>query len=216
METSWNNKWESEANRAYWNEPDEYVVKFCSAHGIGPGDTVLDLGCGVGRHAIYLSKRGARVYAIDESEAAIAKLKESAASLDLDIKAEVCNYLTAQPAQEFDCIIAFNVIYHGDFLHFSRSVFKCGDLLKSNGRLFFTCPSRDDAKYGSGNKVAEHTYESLNSIHSGDVHYFTDEPELRNLMCEFDNVKIETQEHYWDNNGTQQFASNFIVTARKP
>ena len=36
---------------------------------LSPGDTVLDLGCGAGRHAIEFGKRGYHVTAIDISSA---------------------------------------------------------------------------------------------------------------------------------------------------
>jgi len=215
MQTKWNAQWNNEADRAYWNTPDKHVIKFSDSHSIGDGDTVLDLGCGVGRHAIYLAQRGARVHAIDESETAVKKLTESAGSLLVDIKTDVCNYLSLQPVKKYDYIIAFNVIYHGDASHFGQSVNKCRGLLKPNGRLFFTCPTRKDGKYGNGNKVDEHTYESLNSVHPGDVHYFTDEAELYDLLCKFKGVTIEKDEYYWDNNGVRQFASNYIVVACK-
>ena len=215
MKTTWNDKWANESHRAYWNTPDQHVITFSDDCKIGSGDAVLDLGCGVGRHAIYLAQRGAQVHAIDESEAAIVKLKGSAARLHLDIKIDVCNYLPFQPPAPFDYIIAFNVIYHGNAAHFKQSILKCYDLLKPNGKLFFTCPSRRDGKYGNGDKIAEHTYRSFNSIHPGDTHYFTSEPELRDLMCQFAHVEIETDDHVWDNNGTSQFASNLIVTAHK-
>ena len=33
--------------------------------GVGPGDLVLDLGCGFGRHAFEAARRGASVVALD-------------------------------------------------------------------------------------------------------------------------------------------------------
>ena len=33
--------------------------------GVGPGDRVLDLGCGFGRHAFEAARRGASVVALD-------------------------------------------------------------------------------------------------------------------------------------------------------
>jgi len=215
MKTNWDKQWASGSARSYWNTPDKHVAKFSDDYSIGKGDVALDLGCGIGRHSIYLSKRGARVTAIDESAIAVSRLAESAAALRLEIDMETCDYLSFRPREKFDYVIAFNVIYHGDAAHFSKSIAKCYELLKPEGALFFTCPSRSDGKYGSGNEVAENTYESLNSLHSGDMHYFACESELKELLCQFAAVKIETDEYYWDNNGVAQFASNYIVVADK-
>ncbi len=216
MKTGWDCKWPSESEKDYWNKPDKYVIAFSDKYLIRDGCSVLDLGCGIGRHTVCFAERGARVFAVDESCAAIARLIEKAGKMRLDIQAAVCNYLNFEPLEKFDYIIAFNVIYHGDGMHFAKSVDKCHELLKPGGRLFFTCPTRDDEKYGSGEMAAEHTYKSMNSVHPGDVHYFTCESELEVLMDKFNEVITEKEEHYWNNNGKEQFASNYIVTARKP
>ena len=217
MKTAWDNQWKNEADKTYWNTPDRHVIEFSDNNNIGKGDKVLDLGCGVGRHSIYLAQRGAFVYAIDESEVAIEKLKPESLSLNIDeaIQTKICDYLSFDAEAIFDYIIAFNVIYHGDVLHFKESISKCYEMLKPGGKLFFTCPSKSDAKYGSGEKIAEHTYESLNSIHPGDIHYFSDENELREMLKIFSDVRIIKDEYYWDNNGKSQFASNFIIVTEK-
>ena len=211
MNTNWDIQWKTESEKSFWNTPNKNVVKFSEENNIGEGDAVLDLGCGIGRHAIYFAQRNAYVSAVDESPIAI----EAVRKLNLNIKTELCDYLKFNPPEKFDYIIAFNVIYHGDFSRFSKSINKCCELLKPNGKIFFTCPSRSDAKYGNGKKITEHTYESLNSVHPGDIHYFTCETEIKDLMVNFKNIKIEKEEYYWDNSGTKQFASNFIIIAER-
>jgi ubiquinone/menaquinone biosynthesis C-methylase UbiE len=46
---------------------------------IKPGDKILDIGCGTGRHSIELSRRGLNVLGIDPSEVMIAAARERAA-----------------------------------------------------------------------------------------------------------------------------------------
>jgi SAM-dependent methyltransferase len=46
--------------------------------GINPGDRILDIGCGAGRHSIELSRRGYDVLGIDPSQAMVAAAKERA------------------------------------------------------------------------------------------------------------------------------------------
>lgn len=213
--TTWNNEWKREANRDFWNKSDDYVIQFANQYNIGDDDVVLDLGCGIGRHTIYCAQRGAYVYAVDESSTAIEKLTLESTMLNLKVQTAISDYLLFNASVKFDYIIAFNVIYHGDITHFKSSILKCYDLLKPNGKLFFTCPSRSDDKYGNGNYVAEHTYESLNSIHPGDMHYFTDEVELKSIMGNLFTVIINKEEHYWDNRGVSQFASNYVVVAER-
>ncbi len=49
--------------------------------GIRPGDTVLDLGCGGGRHAFECYRRGARVVALDHNEKDVAEVGQMLAAM---------------------------------------------------------------------------------------------------------------------------------------
>ncbi|MFN2332922.1 MAG: class I SAM-dependent methyltransferase, partial [Wenzhouxiangellaceae bacterium] len=48
--------------------------------------TVLDLGCGPGRHALPLARAGLDVTAVDTSEALLEQLRQRAADLDLSLE----------------------------------------------------------------------------------------------------------------------------------
>jgi LysM repeat protein/soluble lytic murein transglycosylase-like protein len=72
---------------------------------IPAGSTVLDVGCGTGRHAIELCKRGYSVTGVDLSDSMLKKAAENAHNegVDVDfIKADACN-LTFE--KEFDLTI---------------------------------------------------------------------------------------------------------------
>ena len=43
--------------------------------GVGPGDLVLDLGCGFGRHAFEAARRGASVVALDAGPDEVAQVR---------------------------------------------------------------------------------------------------------------------------------------------
>ncbi|MCC3357056.1 class I SAM-dependent methyltransferase [Bacillus sp. REN16] len=58
------------------NGPDENLVEYFN-HGFAP-KRVLELGCGPGRNAIYMAKKGCKVDALDIAENAIAWGKERA------------------------------------------------------------------------------------------------------------------------------------------
>jgi 2-polyprenyl-3-methyl-5-hydroxy-6-metoxy-1,4-benzoquinol methylase len=67
-----------------WAKHTESEVKLavenCSIH---PGRSVLDFGCGAGRHAIGLAKLGARVVGVDYLESFISSARKEASSLSL-------------------------------------------------------------------------------------------------------------------------------------
>ncbi|MBL8482465.1 MAG: class I SAM-dependent methyltransferase [Rhodocyclaceae bacterium] len=55
--------------------PSEWVVRWAAL--LEPGQEVLDLACGGGRHALMLSECGLRVEAVDRNADALARLKDA-------------------------------------------------------------------------------------------------------------------------------------------
>ena len=49
----------------YWQTPDALVEAMLDLAGVGPGDQLIDLGCGDGRIVIAAARRGARALGID-------------------------------------------------------------------------------------------------------------------------------------------------------
>jgi len=77
------------------------------------GKTALDLGCGEGRYALYLARRGCRVTALDRSSAGISKLKGTAEKEGLSIQAESVDIQEfIFPESRYEIIIAATVLDH--------------------------------------------------------------------------------------------------------
>ena len=49
-------------------------------YGTGPVQTILDLGCGTGSHALLLARRGYQVTGVDRSQEMLAQARQKAAS----------------------------------------------------------------------------------------------------------------------------------------
>jgi SAM-dependent methyltransferase len=58
---------------------------FLSIFPLNPGASILDIGCGTGRHALELSKRGYRVTGVDLSEGMLSQARAKAEELGLDV-----------------------------------------------------------------------------------------------------------------------------------
>jgi SAM-dependent methyltransferase len=170
----------------------------------------------LGRHAIAFAQAGFSVTATDTSTEAIVHLSNRALELSLDIRGLVCDGVSDDfPPESFHIVLAYNVIYHGYRDEFAGAIGNVHKLLKPNGLFYFTCPTRDDGKYGFGKEVAPHTYLCEKSITPGDMHYFPNKRDLKNLLSDFSLIQTEKNEGYWDNKGTQQFYSNWHVLAKR-
>src|SRR5579884_987160 len=75
---AWDRRWASAEGRADWIEPEADVVALPPVLKERGARRVLDLGCGVGRHALFFAEHGFAVSAIDGSATGIAVAGETA------------------------------------------------------------------------------------------------------------------------------------------
>lgn len=102
---------------------------------------ILDIGCGTGRHAIELAKRGYTVVGIDLSESQIKSAKEKALKGNLQIDFHQSDARNLSFSHEFDLVImicegAFPLM-ETDEMNF-QILQNAANALKSNGKLIFT------------------------------------------------------------------------------
>lgn len=73
--------------------------------GIAPGSRVLDVGCGTGRHAVELAKRGYRVTGVDLSPGMLAEARKAADEAGVEIELVHSNAAEYRSEAVFDAAI---------------------------------------------------------------------------------------------------------------
>jgi tellurite methyltransferase len=214
--SNWDSHWGEKSRRRYWQEPADEIIRLRDSLDRQKMQDVLDLGCGIGRHAILFAEAGFVVTAVDDSQQALNILRKEASERQVTITCIKSSYTKdIFTENSFDLVIAYNVLYHGYRENMDRSIQLVYRYLRPGGKFFFTCPTRQDDKYRNGEKVAENTYKSLKSVHPGDIHYFTGEEDVAYFLREFPGYKVDREEHYWDNEGIRQFSSSWHILANK-
>lgn len=74
---------------------------------IPPGSSILDIGCGTGRHSIELAKRGYKMTGVDLSSGMLAQAKEKAKEAGLEvnwIKANAVDFVSPEPLDAAICL----------------------------------------------------------------------------------------------------------------
>ena len=137
--------------------------------------TLLDRGCGPGRHAIYFAKAGFSVTGMDLSQEALDYLDEWAQQENVNIFT-VRGDMFRMPFQDdsFDCVIDYNVSYHTN----TTGYFQAG------GEVYLTLKSRSDPVFQKAKK--EDHIDRFTLLQEGKTpHFFADESDLQEIFQGF-------------------------------
>jgi SAM-dependent methyltransferase len=123
---TWNKRWATSEGRADWLEPHPAVVAILPKLHARGARRVLDLGCGVGRHALLFAEHGFDIAALDGSPAGLPVVRETAAARGLSVSlhkglADALPY----PDAGFDYVLSWNMIHHGTLGDLGRRLGCC-------------------------------------------------------------------------------------------
>lgn len=107
MNPFWENEYLNKEKSTFGN-PSKEVEDIVSL--LPKGAKVLDVGCGDGRHSLYLATLGYQVDAFDISENAINKIDYLKERNNLNIKTFVCDVLDFEFKYKYDLIIVHGVL----------------------------------------------------------------------------------------------------------
>jgi tellurite methyltransferase len=85
-------------------DPTQAFVTFFDQYD-GQNADVLDVGCGQGRDALFIARRGHRVVGVDISSTGIAQLLEDAQAEGLNIEGVVADLRDFEPAGKYDVVV---------------------------------------------------------------------------------------------------------------
>jgi len=171
---------------------------------------VLDLGCGVGRHCVYLAEHGFDVVGLDVSGSALRTAKEWIREKRLTNADFILGSMTDIPFGDFsfDVVISVSVLHHGMKGQILRAVDEIHRVLRRSGLFLTNLVSVEDRRYGKGEEVEAGTFMVLEDFEDGrfeELHRFFTREEVVQLLAQFTTVKVarlvggrECQpHHYW-------------------
>ncbi len=110
---------------------------------------VLDLGCGSGRHAVYLAKHGFEVYGIDIAPEGIKIAKNWLKKEKLKANFKIGSIYKKLPYKDnfFDALISTSTIHHEKIKNIQKAIREIERVLKPKGLVFMTVRKRKFKKF---------------------------------------------------------------------
>ncbi len=193
---AWDKRWQTEEGRADWLRPEADVAGLIEKLQKQGPVKALDLGCGVGRHALSFARAGFETHAMDLSEAGLAELKKSAALESMEIATHLAP-MTSLPFEDdsFDYVLSFNVIYHGDPSIVRTAISEIARVLKPGGIYQGTMLSKRNANFGIGTEIAADTWVREGDDDKDHPHFYCNAGELVSLFDRFELSYLEDKVH---------------------
>ena len=176
------------------------IVKIFKKHNI---EKILDLGCGSGRHTVYLAKKGFKVYGFDISAEGIKLTKNWLKENNLKANLKIGSIYKKLPYKDnfFDAVISINTIHHSKIENIRKAIQEIERVLKPEGLIFINFRKRKIKKQWPKSKIIElfgkqktaykvigpRTYAPIDGGEKGLIHYLFNKELLRK---EFKNFKI--------------------------
>ncbi len=165
----------------------------------------MDLGCGAGRHTVYLAKNDFDVIGVDVSKSALRIAREWVEKENLEKVALVQATMTSVPFRDsqFDAVISVSVIHHAVKRDIKATVDEIYRILKRNGLLLANLASVKDPRCGKGKMVETGTFRMLEAFEQKrfeELHHFLTEKQVSRLFSCFSKAEIgllRKKPHYW-------------------
>jgi ubiquinone/menaquinone biosynthesis C-methylase UbiE len=168
--------------------------------------TVLDLGCGTGRHCVYLAKRGFNTVGLDVSKSALRIANEWVRKEKLTNVTFVQATMTNLPFCTccFGAVVSVSVVHHGVKRDILKTVSEIHRILNKKGVFLVNLASVEDPRYGTGQKVEDNTFQILEAFEDKrfeELHHFFTRNEISEMLTSFVSVEVRLQAEeprYWE------------------
>jgi|GEM_PF-326772 len=183
--------------------PNASVVEWADT--LPPGGFILDVGCGVGRHLIYLGERSFRVAGVDVSPSGIRLSQQVCAERQIAFEGHISDMDTLPwPDRTFDAALSISTIHHHLRAGIVQTLDEIRRVLKPGGLLLVDFPCTDTLDYQqlrtqvAARQIAEvepNTFvdqrSDINDMDDGFLpHHFCDEADARDLLRSFEILKL--------------------------
>lgn len=184
-----------------FEEPHEDMPKLVKLLRKYKAKKILDVGCGTGRHLIYLAKKNFDIYGLDNSQTALNMARSWLKKLKLKAHLKNLNFYQSLPYKNnfFDAVISHNAIHHGTTQQVKKAISEINRILKKNGIIFITVPQRhhkssiQPTASFKGKKIEERVIVPQEGPEKGIPHFYFNKKLLKEFFCDFEIQELYTK-----------------------
>jgi tellurite methyltransferase len=207
--------------------PNSTLVEWAKT--LPAGGFVLDVGCGMGRHCVYLGALGFRVAGMDVSPTGVQRSIQACASKGIALDGRVCD-MAALPWSDntFEAAFSTSTIHHHLRADIVRALDELWRVLKPGGLLLLDFPDvntldyaliRQEVAAGGYIEPEPNTFidprPNARDIDGFLPHHFCDEIDLRDLLKRFTMVRLYESLRPAKPTRGEGMVGKWIVWARK-
>ncbi|MEW6607906.1 MAG: class I SAM-dependent methyltransferase, partial [bacterium] len=176
---------------------------------------ILDLGCGNGRHLIYLAKKGFNVYGIDISQKSLQITQNwlNQEGLTAELKKNTLTQIP-YPSEYFDVVICLGTLDHILIKEAKKGIQEIERVLTQKGILFLALRSDRDTECGKGEEIEEKTFLLPGDVEGNLPQHFFSLNEIKELLVNFEITDFECRERLMGLDLSKK-DSRWIITAQK-
>jgi SAM-dependent methyltransferase len=154
---------------------------------------ILDLGCGNGRHTIYLAGLGFQLYGTDSSPTGLALAHSGLRMAGLEASLLVSDFRQPIPFQSavFDAIITTRVLHHARLSEIELAAAEVSRIARVGGIILYASPIGWH-KEGSFEEIEPQTYLPLEGREKGLPHHIFKLDEIQKLFSGFEKLALFT------------------------
>jgi SAM-dependent methyltransferase len=185
-------------------EDIQKIVKLFKNHNV---KRVLDLGCGSGRHLVFLAKNGFDVYGIDMAKSGIKISKNWLDKEGLKANLRVGDIYKKLPYKNnfFDAIVSTQTLHHEKIGKIRNLIKEIERILKTNGLIFITVLDLKFVPNRNKRQIAPRTFILLKGNDVGIPHYSFNKNILRKELKNFNVLD------FWH----ESFGSHYCLLCQK-
>ena len=162
--------------------------------------SVLDAGCGTGRHSRHLAHHGLTAYALDICHETLVPLTQPVRRDQPGHLVPVTAGMASLPFQTacMDAICCFSTLHHSRFSDIVMTIQEFARVLRPGGLLFLDVLSQNDPSYGRGRQLEPHTFIGSRSGEEDIPHYYTSRKDITRALSAFALHSLEEVRYTFD------------------